>query len=96
LQEIFQNYNFHVSIFIHVPPANKPLGIYRNGPVHQSICLSVQMSCKHNFSQTVEMIMMKLYTVDLYNLRIAIKEYNLCPKYIKGGNKKCGTEDILL
>ena len=62
----------------------------------QSISLSVCLSKCLVSTTSLKVIMMKLYTVDLYNLRIAIKEYNLCPKYIKGDNKKCGTEDMLL
>jgi len=36
-------------------------------------------------------ILMKLYTVVVYNLRMCMKEDNSGQKYHKGDNSKCGT-----
>jgi len=55
-------------------------GLYRNHPVRQS----VHMSCKHNSRVTDGPILMKHYTVAVYNLRICMKEDNRGLKYFKG------------
>ena len=39
-------------------------------------------------SLTEEPILMKLYTVTVYNLRMCVKEENPCPKYFKWDNKR--------
>jgi len=56
------------------------MGIYRNHPVD----LSVNIYCKLNSSLMNEPILMKLYTVVVYNLRMCIKEDNSSLKKIKG------------
>ena len=50
-----------------------------------SVHLTVYLSSKHNSSLTDERILMKLYTVALYNLSmtLSIKKYNLSPKNIQ-------------
>ena len=46
--------------------------------------LSVYTSCKGNFSLMDKLMLMKLYRVVFYNLRMCMKEDNLGPKYFKG------------
>ena len=53
------------------------------------------MSCKHNSSLADTLILMKLYTVVVYDLRMFIKEDNSGRKNIKGENYLCRTGDIL-
>jgi len=45
------------------------------------ICLSVHMSHKHNSSSTDEPILMKLYMVVAYDLRVSMKKVNHSQKY---------------
>ena len=59
--------------------------VYWNHPVQTSI----HISC----NQSDELILMKLCTVVVVNLRMCIKEDNSCPKNIKGDNSRkiiCG------
>jgi len=49
------------------------------------------MSCKHNSLIEDELILMKLYIVVVYNLRMCIKEENPGSKCIKGDNYVCCT-----
>jgi len=44
------------------------------------------MSCKHNFSLWDDPVLMKLYTVEVYNI-MCIEEESLDRKYCKGDNK---------
>ena len=53
--------------------------VYRNYPV----CLSGIVSCKSYSSWADESILMKLYTVAVYNLRMCMKEDNPGPYYFK-------------
>jgi len=39
---------------------------------------------------------MKLYTVVIYNLRMCIKEGNLCLEYFNGDNYMCGTKGAVV
>ena len=54
------------------------LEVYRKHHVHPS----VHISCKHKD----ELILMKLNTVAVYNLRMCMKEDDLGPTNIKGDN----------
>ena len=56
--------------------------VYRNQPVP----LPVQLSCKCNSSLTDQPILMKLYTVTVFDMRICRKEDNPGPNYFKGDN----------
>jgi len=63
----------------------KFFGVYRNHPVRLSICLS-----KFLLSATVThlyLILMKLYIVVVYNLRMCMKVENPSPNIFKGDNK---------
>ena len=57
-------------------------GLYRNHLVH----LSIHISCKPNSPLKDEPILLKLYTVVDYDLRMCMKNHNLDPKYFKGDN----------
>ena len=63
-----------------IPTTNKVLKGYIG------ITLSVHISCKCNSSQIDEPILMKVYTVVLYGLRMYMKEDNPGPNNIKGDN----------
>ena len=52
----------------------------RNHPVR----ISVQISCKPNSSWLHELILMALYTVAVYNVRMCMKENSSGLKYLKG------------
>jgi len=52
-----------------------------NHPVHPY----VQMSCKKNFTLTDEAIQMKLYTVEVYDLRMCMKEGKPRSNMFQGG-----------
>ena len=87
-------------------------GVYRNPHVLRqavlsvhlscpSVCLvrlSVSYACKRNSYLTDEPILMKLYTVTVYNLIICIKEDNHGPKYFKGDDifGLCAKENQIL
>ena len=60
------------------------LGVYRNHLVRPS----VHMYCKLNFSLMNEPILMKLYTVVVYHLRMCIKEDKSGLNNVKGDNKE--------
>ena len=62
-------------------------------PVCSPVCFSVQMSCKR-FSFTDELILIKLYTVTVYDLRMCMKEDNPSLKYFKGDS--CGGRSSFL
>jgi len=46
-----------------------------------SVCPSVQISCKHNSSLMDKPILIKLYTVVVYDLRMCMKEDYPDPKW---------------
>jgi len=61
------------------------------GYLYIGVTLSVHLSarrclCKHNSSLTYRLILMTLYIVAVYKLRICMKEANPCPNYFKGDN----------
>ena len=64
----------HYKVQVLYPPQTN--GVYRNHPVYPS----VQMSN----SLTEEWILMKLYTVAVYNLMMCLKEDNPSRNYFKG------------
>ena len=70
----FQTHNF-VSIVI--SPMNHPL------------CPSIYMSCKPNFSLMDEQVLIKLYTVTVYDPRMCTKK-KLGFKIFQGDHHKCG------
>jgi len=55
-------------------------GVYRNHPVRPS----VQKFYNRNFSLTNEVILMKLYTVAVYHLKMCSKEYKPSVNKCKG------------
>ena len=56
----------------------------------------LRLSCKCSSSLMDEPMLMKLYTVAVYTLRMCMKEDNPGSNYFKGDNKLCGTEGIHL
>ena len=62
----------------YTPPPNKLLGVYRNYPVPPS----VHISSKHS-SLTEKPILMKLYTIAVYDMRICMIEYDSGMNYNK-------------
>ena len=56
------------------------------GGIQELPCLSVHVSLKHNFFLTDKLILIKLYTLLVYSLRMCMIEYNSGPKNIKEDN----------
>ena len=48
-----------------------------------SVPLSTHMPCKRNYSLTEELILLKLYTLAEYDLRMCMEEEDPGPKYFK-------------
>ena len=65
-------------------PANNVIERY----TRIGITLSVHMSCYRNSSLTDEPILMILYTVEVHNLRLCIKEDKPGTNYLKGDEFK--------
>jgi len=72
---------FTMKLYAHITRFHKVLGVYRNHPVRFA-----QMSHKPNSSLIVEPLLMKLYWVAVYDLRMYTKEDNLDQKGIKRDN----------
>ena len=60
------------------------MGVLRNNIVGPSVCLSFYVNASP--PNTDEPILMKIYTVAVYNLRMCMEEVNPGMKYIKGDN----------
>ena len=80
---------------IFTPTANKDITLSVRLSARPSVCpsicpscLSVQMSCKHNSPLRDIQMLMKVYTVAVYDLRMCKKEDNPGPNYFKGDNRQ--------
>ena len=77
--ETFQIFTWYFHDPVFMPPAVIVfLGAYRNHPVCRS--------CKCNSALTDKPILLKLYTVAVFNLRMCLKEDNPCLDFFKGDN----------
>ena len=59
---------------------------YRNHPFASSCPFNVLLSCKHNFSLTDQLTLLKLYPVAVYSLNMCMGD-NPSSNYIKGDNE---------
>ena len=79
-----------VDVMTFVQPLAKFGGVVKkNHPVRLSVSY---FNFKSNFSLTDELIPMKVYTVEIYDLRMCLKNYNPCLNHLKVDNQLWGTQ----